>query len=58
MRATYDPATGTYHYSYWSSEANARISFNVDAQGNYVGDRLDAGRIHMVDQSPGGKVFK
>jgi len=42
----YNPKTGGYHYTYYSKEDNVRISYDVDGQGNYIGN------LHMViDQS-------
>jgi hypothetical protein len=47
LNAEYDPETGHYHYTYYDPDANARISFDVDYQGNYVSG------LHMVDQTSG-----
>jgi hypothetical protein len=52
VHVKYDPKTGLYHYTYTSSDANARISFDVDSKGDYQGG------IHMVDQSPGGEIYE
>ncbi len=46
MNARYNPMTGDYHYSYFNSDANARISFDVNRAGDYVGG------LHMTSQGP------